>query len=58
MTTETIQKLTYDLTLEYVKQSKLFECHRDSLKTKIEDVARISDIINNSILENENKFKL
>ena len=58
MTTETKQKLTYDLTLEYVKQNRLFECRTDGLPRKIEDIARISEIIDDAITKNIDKFKL
>lgn len=58
MTTEIKQKLIYDLTLEYVKQNELLKCHQDSLETRIEGIAKISEIIDNAVSNNINKFKL
>lgn len=58
MTTETTNKLVYDLTIEYVKQTKLLNCHQDSLTNKISDIAKISESINDAVMKNIDKFKL
>lgn len=56
MTPQSTQ-LVKELTMEYVKQNKMLTCTETQLETQIEKIAKVSQIICDSVDKNFHKFK-
>ena len=53
-----IKKLAYDLTIEHVKQTKILECGRAELPSKLEYIINTSNDIFDYLNKNKSKIKI
>lgn len=50
-------QLAKELTMEYVKQNKMLTCYESKIESQITEIAKVSQIIYDSVQNNFHKFK-
>ena len=50
-------QLAKELTMEYVKQNKMLTCDESKIESQIAEIAKVSQIIYDSVQNNFHKFK-